>query len=86
MTNEQNRPGSGIERDRETLAGPPRWVKVSAIVAGVLILVVIAVMLLTGGEHGPARHGSGQGAPVSPASAVQGQPDPPAFSYDVGRI
>ena len=86
MTNEQNGPGSGIERDRETLTGPPRWVKVSAIVTGVLILVVIAVMLLTGGEHGPARHGFGMGAPISPATAVQSQPDPPAFGRNGGQI
>ena len=86
MSNWRNLPDSGAERDRETLAGLPRWVKVSFIVTGVLILVVIAVMLLTGGQHGPARHGFGVGVPASPASAVQGQPDPPAFSYDVGRI
>ena len=86
MTNEQNGPGSGIERDRETLTGPPRWVKVSAIVAGGLILVVIAVMLLTGGQHGPARHGFGMGAPVSHGAAAQSQPDLTAFRYDGGRM
>jgi hypothetical protein len=36
----------------------PRWVKVSAIVVGVLILLVVIVMLAgLGGDHGPARHG-----------------------------
>jgi hypothetical protein len=84
MTNEQNRPG-GIKRDNEALTGPPRWVKISAIAAGILILVVIAVMLLTGGQHGPARHGFGTGTPVSPAAAA-GQPDLTAFRYDGGRI
>ncbi|MEO5316853.1 hypothetical protein DC347_19580 [Pseudarthrobacter sp. AG30] len=86
MTNERNRPEMGTERDRETLTGPPRWVKVSAIVAGILILVVIAVMLLTGGQHGPARHGFGIAAPVSPPAAVQSQPDPPAFRHDGGQM
>ena len=86
MTNEQHGPGSGIERGRETLTGPPRWVKVSAIVAGVLILVVVAVMLLTGGEHGPARHGFGMGAPISPRAAVQSQPDPLSFRHEGGQI
>jgi hypothetical protein len=85
MTNEKNGPGSSIERDREALIGPPRWVKISAIAAGVLMLVVIAVMLLTGGEHGPARHGFGSSAPVSPGVAVHSQPDPSAFG-DGGRI
>lgn len=86
MTKERNRPDSGPERDRETLTGPPRWVKVSAIVAGILIVVVIAVMLLTGGQHGPARHGFGLGAPISPPAAVQGQPDPLVFRHDGGQI
>ncbi|WP_395111484.1 hypothetical protein [Actinomadura sp. SCN-SB] len=39
----------------------PRWVKVSAIVVAVLI-VLFAVALLTGlgGDHGPGRHEPGQ--------------------------
>ena len=85
MTSERNRPDGGAERARETLTGPPRWVKVSAIVAGVLILVVIAVMLLTGGQHGPARHGFGIGAPIASPAAVQSQPDLAAFRHDGGR-
>lgn len=86
MTNEQNRRDSGAEGDRETLTSPPRWVKIPAIVAGVLILVVVAAMLLTGGQHGPARHGFGMGAPISPSAAVQSQPDPPAFRHDGGQM
>jgi hypothetical protein len=57
---------------QETLAGPPRWVKVSAIVAGILLLVVVAVMLLSGGQHGPARHGFGLGESASFSLALQG--------------
>lgn len=40
----------------------PRWVRVAAIVVGVLILVFL-VLQLTGiaGEHGPGRHFSGPG-------------------------
>lgn len=41
----------------------PRWVKVSGIVAVLLALLVVAVMLLSGGEHGPGRHMSFE-APV----------------------
>lgn len=42
----------------------PRWVKVSAIIGGVLVLVVVAVMVFGGGNHGPDRHGSGSGTPA----------------------
>jgi hypothetical protein len=37
----------------------PRWVKLLALVLGVLFLAGAAVMFLSGGEHGPARHGLG---------------------------
>ena len=33
----------------------PRWVKISLIIAAVLLLVVL-VALLAGGNHGPGRH------------------------------
>lgn len=36
--------------------GTPRWVKVGAIVAVVLVLLLTLVMVVTGGEHGPMRH------------------------------
>lgn len=70
MTKEPNRPVKGTEPDRETLTGPPRWVKISAIAAGILILVAVAVMLLSGGQHGPARHGLGMGMPPSGTDAL----------------
>jgi hypothetical protein len=37
--------------------GTPRWVKISGIVLGVLVLLVV-IMLFTGvgGPHGPRRH------------------------------
>jgi hypothetical protein len=46
---------TGVRRDRE---GLPRWVKASAIIVAIVVLV-IAVLLLTGvfsGEHSPGRH------------------------------
>lgn len=52
----------------------PRWVKVSAIVVGVLILLFV-LLQVTGlaGDHGPGRHFSGAGLPgVSTGSAVPG--------------
>ena len=48
----------------------PRWVKIAGIVAAVVILVVIAMALFGGGEHGPSRHlpgGDGQGGHTPPA-------------------
>jgi hypothetical protein len=41
--------------DRPT--GTPRWVKVFALIAIVLIALV-AVVLIAGGDHGPGRHAS----------------------------
>jgi hypothetical protein len=40
---------------RASTAGPPRWVKVFGIIALVLVVLVV-VMLLVGGNHGPGRH------------------------------
>lgn len=40
-----------------TPSGMPRWVKVSAIVVGVLVLLALIVVLTgLGGGHGPGRH------------------------------
>ncbi|WP_274560814.1 hypothetical protein [Streptomyces spiramyceticus] len=59
----------------------PRWVKVFAIIVGVLILlVVIAKLTGLGGDHGPGRHmGTGGAAPVGVA-AIQAYA-PPEDSY-----
>lgn len=62
-------PGPRSEAARETPPRMPRWVKIAAIVVGVLILVFL-VLQLTGiaGQHGPGRHVSGLGP--SPAGVV----------------
>jgi hypothetical protein len=47
--------------------GTPRWVKLGAIAAVLVILLVVLVMVLTGSEHGPMRHipsGSGTTPPI----------------------
>ena len=44
----------------------PRWVKVFAVIAAVAIVMVV-VMLLTGGNHGPGRHGSADSGGPTPA-------------------
>lgn len=52
----------------------PRWVKVSAIVAGTLILLVVIVLVTgLGGDHGPGRH---LGAGHTPSTGVLAVPLP----------
>ncbi len=52
----------------------PRWVKVSAIVVGVLlVLIVVAKLIGFGGDHGPGRHMSGDAAPV--VAVIPGEGD-----------
>ncbi|NNU85416.1 hypothetical protein ETC05_16970 [Geobacillus sp. BMUD] len=34
----------------------PRWVKVSGIIASVLVLLFVIMMFIGGGKHGPGRH------------------------------
>ena len=55
--------------------GLPRWVKVSGVV-GIAIIVLLVVLLVTGGpgEHGPGRHTGGS----DDAPAVEGDHRPPA--------
>jgi hypothetical protein len=36
--------------------GTPRWVKVFGIIVIVAVLLVVAMMFIGGGEHGPGRH------------------------------
>lgn len=53
--------------------GMPGWVKGFA-VAGVILVALIVVMLLTG--HGPGRHMDGLGAPGTPmrSASIAGAP------------
>lgn len=37
-------------------AGMPRWVKLLGLAVLVLLAVMILVMVLSGGGHGPGRH------------------------------
>jgi hypothetical protein len=41
---------------QELTLGIPRWVKVFGIVALVLVLLVIIMLFVSGGNHGPGRH------------------------------
>jgi hypothetical protein len=58
--------------------GTPRWVKVSAIIAFVLIVLVVVVLIVGGGRHGPGRHFGSEGAGGNAAPAeVPGLHTPP---------
>jgi hypothetical protein len=63
----------------------PRWVKVSIIV-GILILLVLILALtgVLGGQHGPGRHlsGDGAGGTVPPAVTEDGRHNPPPGTPD----
>ena len=41
---------------RGTTPGIPLWVKISGLVVTALIVLLVAVMLIAGGDHGPGRH------------------------------
>jgi hypothetical protein len=66
----------------------PRWVKLSLILAAVLVLAVVIAMLIAGGGHGPSRHAPGiQLPPISvtadfePSGGGLGGPAPSEVSH-----
>ena len=57
-------PGRRTDADSETPPRMPRWVRMTLIVVGVLVVLFVVLRLTgVGGEHGPGRHLSGLGAP-----------------------
>jgi hypothetical protein len=62
MANPPPSPERDATSSRDLAAGPPRWVKVSGIIA-LAVLLLLLILLLAGGNHGPGRHRS------SPAQA-----------------
>ncbi len=69
--------------------GMPRWVKVSAIIVGILVLLVVLVKVTgVGGEHGPGRHApNGAGVQVEQQDVrhvTSGEHTPPASVPDHG--
>lgn len=52
----------------DTPPGLPRWVKLSGIIALVLVVIVLITMFTLGGNHGPGRHlpSGGAGGFTSP--------------------
>ena len=52
----------GVASDRRPISGPPRWAKVSMVIA-IVVAVLVVIMLLVGGGHGPNRHTSSDNGP-----------------------
>ena len=76
---------TGVRHDHPSPTGTPRWVKAFAVIAVVLV-VLVAVMLLSGGRHGPSRHTSADAAGHTPApgamkAGVVGTHGPPAGAH-----
>lgn len=62
--------------DPSPYPGTPRWAKVFGII--VLVLLVVAMMFIGGGEHGPGRHApSGDAGGQVPSSSVMEDGAPP---------
>ena len=68
--------GGGAGPDRAATTGTPRWVKVSAIIAAVVIVLFVLLLVIKGpGGHGPRRHFS-LGGQAAPTSILQAQAPP----------
>ena len=67
-----DQPTTGLRDDTQPPA-MPRWVKVSMIVVGALLLVFVVLKLTgAGGQHGPGLHQRSQGlaSVVTPATEL----------------
>jgi hypothetical protein len=63
------------QRSPRPTTAMPRWVKVFLITAAMLVMLMITLMLASGGQHGPGRHLSSSGWSESVLQA----PPPKAF-------
>ena len=78
-------PDASPEAKIRWTAGVPRWVKVFVITALGLAFLMVVLMLLSGGRHGPGRHFSSAGfdSPVvysAKAASVSSGDDASALS------
>jgi uncharacterized cupredoxin-like copper-binding protein len=78
--------------DLETRSRPgiPRWVWVLALAGLVAVLLVVAVMLVSGGQHGPGLHAaasdSSTATPADRGPAIAGDVGGPAEADEADRI
>ena len=57
MTGLRRNAETGDHSDRGSPPRMPRWVKITAIIAGVLVAIFVVLQLTgVGGQHGPGRH------------------------------
>ena len=83
MADQSNPDVVAASDDGEALTGVPRWVKMSAVVAVLVVLMVVFVLATGGaGEHGPGRHSGGDDK--APSSAVPAQPGEPGHQPPPG--
>jgi hypothetical protein len=69
MADPPRRDTAGLGADRASPPRMPRWVKLSLILAAVLVLAVVIAMLIAGSGHGPSRHAPGIQLPPSSVTA-----------------
>jgi hypothetical protein len=78
---------SNVDPDDAPDRGTPRWVKVFGALALVAVVLVV-ILLLSGGDHGPGRHSDAGGAASQTQPSRTGDPDaagghtPPAGAHD----
>lgn len=78
MTDPQRLPGEDGSGDAdgtdpERSPATPRWVKLLAVAGAVIVVLVLTVILLGGGAHGPGRHvpeGETTSMEISPARDI----------------
>lgn len=69
---EQTESGPHGRGGASSAGGVPRWVKVSAVVAVVVVLFLGVMALVAGGDHGPGRHVPSGAGDAPGASPMQG--------------
>ena len=79
-------PGSEFGSEADSRAdqppGLPRWVKVSGLVLAVLLALLLAAHLLSGGGHGPGSHMSIGADTVPSARASEAAPPNPVTTQE----